>query len=448
MLEADQHLPPATTGSFWKPQRKAWAVLLSAFAIFCTLASATAFAGYRYVTAPRANIVTAVVVLPNALYLQRAGLLRTEILEADSALAVGDRLTTGESGPPGVIAGIGIGSARVGLWQKTAVLVEEDESAGARLRLEDGQALIELPQDARSLFITATALPQQVELLAPGRYRIRRLADNTPITAIAERSLGDGIEVVVERGRARMGEATIDAGSRLLTNGTLRPERNRWSLLRDGNFSSFTADEYRATFYPETESRRSTTWSVTRQAVAQGAMVQSGLFFLRRDCPADDVPEEDCRNAARFARLGGNEKDSTTGIAQEIGADVTAYKSVILEADVRVDYQSLSRGGADGTECPLFAQVVYANATRSGISQWFCFWAFDSGSGAISDLPYIASEQIPPKSWHHFRTDLRARIPDLRVIEQLIFYSNGHDYDASVADVSLRAEGIAAALQP
>src|SRR3712207_8478301 len=44
-----------------------------------------------------------------------------------------------------------------------------------------------------------------------------------------------------------------------------------------------------------------------------------------------------------------------------------------------------------------------------------------------------------PKTWYHFSTDLRERIPDLRVIEQLIFYSNGHDYDASIADVSLWA---------
>ena len=150
----------------------------------------------------------------------------------------------------------------------------------------------------------------------------------------------------------------------------------------------------------------------------------------------------------RLARLGGNEKDATTGVNQDIGADVAAYRSVILEADVRIDYQSLSKGGANGTECPLFARVLYANSKQTGLQQNFCFWAFDNGSGEISAEPYIHSQRIEPKTWHHFNQDLRALIPDLRVIEQLSFYSNGHDYDASVADVSLWAEGLIDVRQP
>jgi hypothetical protein len=403
--------------------------------------------GYRLITSPRPHLVTAQVVQQNVAFIQRAGLIRTEMLEHDSALAVGDRITTSAAAPAGVVTRLKVGNANVGLWRATAVLIEHDEPTGARLRLEDGQALIELPQDGRSLFLTEASLPQQVELTAPGLYRIRKLSNNTPITAIAERSLGNGSELAVERGLARVGEATIGAGLRLVTSGTMQPEPNHWSLLRDGNFSAYTADEYRATLYPQANTRLSRTWTITRTALAQGAKAQSGLFFLRRDCRSKDSMEEDCRNVARLARLGGNDKDSITAIYQMIAGDVTAYSSVMLEADLRIDHQSLSKGGADGTECPLFAQVVFSNGTQTGLQQWFCFWAFDTGSGAISDLPYITSQQIPPKTWYHFSVDLRQRIPDLRVIEQLIFYSNGHDYDASIADVSLWAEGLTDPLQ-
>jgi hypothetical protein len=441
-------MPPPAARPFWNPQRKAWTVLLSAFAIFCTLTSAASYAAYRFVTSPKEHNVTAQVVQSNAAFLQRSGLLRTEMLEHDSVLSAGDRITTSAEGPAGIAARLRVGSATVALWRGTAVLVEPDEPGGARLNIEDGQALIDLPQDGPSLFITAVSLPQQAELTAPGRYRIRKLSYTPPITAIAEQNLGGGIEIAAESGLARMGDATAHAGSRLIIDRAIRQEPNHWSLVRDGSFSSYTADEYRATLYSQPNTRHSDTWIVTRQALAQGAMAQSGLFFLRRDCLIVDVPDEDCRNVARLARLGGNEKDSITSIAQTISADVTAYATVTLEADVRIDHQSLSKGGADGTECPLFAYIIYANGTQTGLKQWFCFWAFDNGAGAISDLSYITSQQIPPKTWYHFSTDLRTRIPDLRVIEQLTFYSNGHDYDASVADVSLWAQGLTNPLQP
>ncbi len=119
-----------------------------------------------------------------------------------------------------------------------------------------------------------------------------------------------------------------------------------------------------------------------------------------------------------------------------------------FKADVKIDYQSLSKGGADGSECPLFARVDYSSDVRTTGSLFFCFWAFDRGNGNTSSQPYIISTQIPPNSWQHFTADLSALIPDLRTIEQVVFYSNGHDYDASVASVSLQAEGLAEARQP
>jgi hypothetical protein len=447
MLKAN-HVPPAATRQFWSPQRKAWAVLLSAFSIFCMLVSVTTYAGYRYATTPRVRTMTALVVQPNAAFLQRSGLVRTEMLERDTVVAIGDRITTSPTSPTGVVARLRIDDSSIALWPGTTMLVEQDESGAARPRLEEGQALIDLPRGGRSLFITGPSLPRQVELTAPGRYRVRRLSNNPPITAIAEQASGTGIEIAAESGTARMGETTIEAGFHLITSGAIRQEHNRWTLIRDGDFSAYDVEEYRATLQVQPNTPHSDTWSVSRQALAQGAQTQSGLFFLRRDCADQNTPEANCRNAARLARLGGNDKDSITGIAQQIAADVSSYRRVLLEADVRIDHQSLSKGGADGTECPLFAQVVYASATQTGLQQWFCFWAFDNGSGAISDLPYITSQKIEPRTWYHFRSDLRARIQDLRVVEQLIFYANGHDYDVSIADVSLVAEGLTYTLGP
>ncbi len=442
-----EHIPPTTGETFWRPERKAWAVLLGAFAVFCGLVATMVYGGYQVLAAPQTRTVTVQVTQPNSVTLQRSGMTRSEMLEQSSKLGVGDRVSTVD-GPAGVAASLRVGDAYVALWPLTTILVEQDDQKSPRLRLEGGQAVINVPRDGRSLFVTGASLTQQVELTAPGRYRIRELAHDNPVTAIAEHVLPAGLEIAVDQGAAHLGEALIPVGSRLLTGGTARLERTPWSLVRDGDFSSFTLDQYRATLYDSPTTTKSNTWFVTRQGIAQGAKATSGLFFLSPECAQDRAEPAACRNVVRLARLGGNDKDSTTGIVQDVAADVSAYRSVTLEADVRVDFQSLGKGGADGSECPLFAQVDYATAISPSQSQWFCFWAFAHNSGEISDLPYISSTQIAPKAWHHFAVNLREIIPDIRVVHRLIFYSNGHDYDTGIADVSLWAEGLVDPLRP
>ena len=217
---------------------------------------------------------------------------------------------------------------------------------------------------------------------------------------------------------------------------------DRWQLLRDGNFRDRTPDEYMATLHPETRGSADT-WIVSRQALSTGANARSGLFHLQRECASSQAKQEECRNVARFARLGGNDKGSITAITHEVAADVSSYAAVVLEADLRIDFQSLSKGGSGGTECPLFARVVYANGTASEAQKDYCFWAFDDGrTGDISQLPWITSQRIRPNTWYHFRVDLRDEFPDLRAIHRVVFFSNGHDYDASVADIALSAEGL------
>jgi hypothetical protein len=447
MLETDR-LPPAVSGQFWRPERKAWAIILSAFAIFCILTSATAYAGYRMVMGPKSPSVTAQVDPPSTALLQRAGTARSEVLVDKTPLAQGDRVIIPE-GPPGIAARLHRGGATIALWPASSVLAERSTSGQLRLRIESGQALVELPLPGPSVFLAASKLANEVELTAPGRYRVRWLSDKGMVTALAERSLAQGFEIATGEGLAQIGEIAVKSGERLVTSGTVDRHTNRWSLLRDGDFRDYSAEEYLATLRPEKDAPKSDTWLVTRHALSEGANVRSGLFYVREECIKSVARDQECRNTVRFARLGGNDKDAITGITQEIAADVSAYRSVVFEADIRVDFQSLSKGGADGTECPLFARVDYANSVSSEAQKYYCFWAFDDGrTGAISALPYISSRQIPPKTWYHFRVDLHQDIPDLRAIHRVVFYSNGHDYDASVTDVALRAEGLTVAARP
>jgi hypothetical protein len=446
MLKAD-HYPRTARQRFSRTERTAWAIMLLAFAVFCSLASATAYAGYRVITAPAAPTVMAQRVDLVASSIRRVGSTRKEVLADSLTLSIGDRMIV-DSGPPGVGARLLTGDAIVGLWPDSTMLVEESDAGKLRLRLEEGQALVDLARPETALIVAADALAHEVELKGPGRYRLRWLSNNGMITAVAERGATSAFEMSTDNGVARIGELMVAAGQRYLVNGSSDWKPARWQLLRDGDFGAYSLDEYLKTLDPDANGRAADTWRLSRQALAEGAKEKSGLFFLNRECPPADVTDGQCRNAMRFARLGRNDKDSHTGMTQEVRADVAAYKSVTLGADIRIDYQSLSKGGADGTECPLLARVDYRNATSDAHID-YCFWAFDDGvTGTTSVLPWIRTTRLDLKTWYHFAVDLRKEIPDLRAVERVTFYSNGHDYDATVANISLVAEGLNSPMRP
>lgn len=443
MLEAKK-VPPNTADSFWRPERKAWAVMLSAFAVFCLIGSFVLTSFYRFAFESKPWTLATQVVQPDAAALLRSGFTRAEMLVDGSNLHVGDEIRVSATMRAGIAVRLLTDGAVIGLWPATNVLVEQNAGGNLRLRVESGQAVIELPKEGRSLFVTGQHLAQEFELTAPGRYRIRELDDMSTITARAEYSAIPSIEVATDSGLARMGDVAIGPGRRVLGSASWQQLDNQWELVRDGSFQMFSEDDYRATLSKRTDIPKSDTWSVTQQAQSVGVDPKNGLFHLLKKCDE----QNNCRNIVRLARLGGNDKDSITAIKQDIDADVASYQSVRLDADVRIDQQSLSKGGADGSECPLFARVVYTNNSQTNLEQNFCFWAIDRGSGAISNQPYILSQQIPPNTWYHFSTDLRTVIPDLRLVQRVVFYSNGHDYDASIADISMRASGLIPALQP
>jgi hypothetical protein len=441
MLNTD-HVPPRA--SFWHPERKAWTVMLLAFAIFCGLAYTGTRALYRFALLPEQRSILATVAQPDAVFVQRATRVQSVVLANGEQINAGDRITTSDKAWPGIVTRLHLDQGTVALWPATNMLVEARDRSGMRFVLEDGQALIELQADDEPVYWTSKSLAQEVELQAPGRYRLRVLSPTATTTAAAERSLAPGVEVVADSGQARIGEIAIAGGERRVLGRHNDPLPNVWNLVRDGDFDHYSSTEYLATLQAQTESRRSDTWIITQQPQSAGAFWRNGLFYLMDECPTEST----CRNYARLARLGGNEKDSITAISQSVSADVSSYRTITLKADVKIDYQSLSRGGADGSECPLFARVDYASDVATKGNMFFCFWAFDRGGGNVSSQPYIVSTQIPPNTWYPFSADLGAHIPDLRMIEQVVFYSNGHDYDASVASVSLQAEGLAEARQP
>lgn len=443
MLKADHQQAERT---FWSPARKAWAVLLTAFAIFCLLSATTVVAVGRWLRMAELPHLTTALAQPVTVLIQRAGMVMPVEMQPSDELRAGDQLIVNNAGP-GVAATTQLVPGELAVWAKTSIeVLSFVPNETLRLGLVRGQALITLPSGGRAVEITAPKV--SVALTAPGLYRVRRLSAESLTTAASEYSSAPALEIAVEQGEALIGADHIGPGERRLVAAQTAALPNEWPLIRDSDFRAFSDTEYNNTqIVAELPGqRKADTWGVSL-APSAGPKWRTGQFHLEQDCqPATAAAvEPPCRSVARFVRLGGNEQSSITAISQAVSADVVSYRQVLLNADVRIKSQSLSKGGVLGTECPVMIRVWYANTESTNLEVDFCFWAVDDPNqkGVISNNPWIKSTQINLQSWQHFSVDLKREIPNLMTIDKVQVDANGHDYETNVADVRLDGVGLA-----
>ncbi len=184
MLNTD-HAP---TTRFWNPERKAWAVMLVAFGIFCALAWTTTRVLYHYAIRPSDRIVRAMVVQPDAVFVQRADRVQTVGSPMADKISTGDRITTSTGAWPGIVARLATRPGDGRILARDECADRQPRSLQFALQLDEGQVVVELQRDDQPLYFTTKTLAQEIELTAPGRYRLRVLTPTAKTTAAAERS--------------------------------------------------------------------------------------------------------------------------------------------------------------------------------------------------------------------------------------------------------------------
>lgn len=441
MLKTDQPVPRTKT---LRPERIAWLIVLSGFAVFCVIAAGAGVFTYRWWTRPQLAPITVEVQQQLAVQVQRAGSVRLEV-PTTNELNPGDRLEVIKEATPGAAAKLNFGSASVVLWAGTNIQIgqfgrqlNDPSLATARFNLLNGQLLVDITDNQRiEIDVGSRGKPIVLER---GRYRVRLLDPDSPTTAIAERALGRGLEIAVERGQALFGDVTVRPGMLLQEVANKQtPRLTTWQLLRDATFQQLVNDTNPFRRQP---SQTPSPWQLSVEATVEGAK-KTGQVQAVQNC-VDPIAGTDCeRPYVRFVRLGGNDKGFSTAIQQQIDADVSSYREVRLAADLKIVDQSLSKAGETGTECPLLARVRYMNNEGQNLQTDYCFWAIDRGTGVISNLPYIKTRQLQQGAWYPLDIDLKKELPNLVKIHEVSFQANGHDYDSQVSNVRLTASGIA-----
>jgi len=144
------------------------------------------------------------------------------------------------------------------------------------------------------------------------------------------------------------------------------------------------------------------------------------------------------RMAVRFFRSGAGGNNAEVGVIQKIDKDLpTLAQSLVLHAEVRLTYQSLSGGGYQSTEYPIILRLNYEDEYGSE-AHWYHGFYYQNRD----NNPTMNGELVPRNVWVPYRSEnlLETLQPRPFHITSLQIYASGWDYDSRVSRVRLIVE--------
>jgi hypothetical protein len=149
------------------------------------------------------------------------------------------------------------------------------------------------------------------------------------------------------------------------------------------------------------------------------------------------------QRSAVFERTG--EYHAETGMRQSIMKDVRDLSSLRLHFVVRAFDQDVPVCGQAGSECPMMLRIDYKDEDGTDRVYLQGFYAHTDGSGAnptynTTSGSRVEHQRIPPSA--AFTYDSANLMETLKPsqITAITFYSSGHSYRSSVAEVELLGE--------
>lgn len=403
------------------PEGVAWAVLLTAFAVFCLLAVSVPLSIRWY-------LVHATVPLS-------ARLSPTTERGTTLVWERGDEEGRGVLGPRELSEGVRIKTDDVALAELT-VGQEGSETILATVQLYN-DAEVFLHRVRRPRFRLSTE-PYQVEMLVVmGRVRIvaarpaarpLRLVVYTPHCQV---QFDDGSYSVEVTGgetevAVRYGEARVSAAGELVVVGL-----DQRTLVARGKAPA-------------------SPMPAARNLIANGDFTEPLTSFWQTDTYQDsadvvagtvEIVTIGGRRAVSFSRNGKEGIHTETGISQIIDEDVRDYNFLNLRLDVRLIYQSLPGAGYRSSEFPLMVRLDYTDIYDKEQFWTHGFYYRDPEE----DWPIYDGEKIPRYIWYPYESgNLKQVLQSVRGappahINAIRIYASGWNYESMVAEVGLIA---------
>ncbi len=171
--------------------------------------------------------------------------------------------------------------------------------------------------------------------------------------------------------------------------------------------------------------------------------------------PGRSVPDvADGRSALRIVRDNNATSHGETFCLRSWGNDgqnVASFNYLGLRATFKINYQSLSACGQEGSECPLMLLLEYVDKNNN-IHSWI--HGFYASVDPNRNFPlqcnscFQEHERVNEKSWFTYDSgnllnlltnpDQLAEQRPVKLVD-MRFYSSGHQYDVDVSDITLVA---------
>jgi hypothetical protein len=402
------------------PERLAWIVLISSFAVFLVLLIAVPLS-LRYFV--EVSTVKQTAVLDPAqgtvlLYPPRS-LEPIAITELRDQVIEGSTIEAGDGPTQATVRLINEGETDVSLgsvqiFSGTRLRIDQirsptfDMSSApyqANLTVDKGQLRVFTNSGKERPISVSIVTPHGEVELAAGSYQLSVSEEQTGITVSSGEAIlhkGEEAPVVVTSGlRAWMNETTLaDA-----------PVPASENLLRNGNFTESMRDSWES--------------YVIAQNVTPGKV---------------SIMERDGRRVAYFVRQGEDNVPTEVGIRQQVDKDVNVYDKLSLQLDVKLLFQSLSGAGYLSSEYPLRVEVNYTDIYGKQLSWGHGFYYRDPEN---ENWKIVNGEKIPPFNWYTYRSpNLMELLKETRParIDSIRIYSSGWNYQSMVSEVFLVAE--------
>lgn len=143
------------------------------------------------------------------------------------------------------------------------------------------------------------------------------------------------------------------------------------------------------------------------------------------------------RRALQILRTGAGSNSRVTGVIQQIGRDVSDFRSLVFSADVRLHYQSLSGGGYLSSEYPLIVRLRYRDVDGNEHESTHGFYYQNDDQNPTNN-----GERIPQDTWVPYETGNLMEGLEQRPfrIVSIAIYASGWDYESYISSIKLTVE--------
>jgi len=402
------------------PERLAWAVMLTAFVIFCTLAVSIPLSIRWYLTnATKAHEAKVTCLEGTAVIEDPQHGTATPLLKGETiSIPEGTVVSVDETAQAVLTL---FDQSLVRLFPRTSISLERMRSPRFSISTRPAQIII-YAKGGRLWANTALRGSSPVEFRVESLQAHTLFAEDGGYTVEVS---NERTEVIVQRGTAKViatslpsspaAEVTLSSRQRTVVEigkPPLAPLKAERDLLVNGDFKA----------------PLSTGWTAFNDQGGDGGDIDGEVSLVI----------DEGRRAVRFYRTGGEFNHCETIIEQEINHDLPDPLTTLkVRAVVKLVNQSLSGGGYLSSEYPLMIRIRYRDIYLSE-NEWIHGFYYQN----IDNNPTMNGQEIPQGKWYFYESENLLDvlpIPPRRII-WLRVYASGWSYESLVSEISLIVE--------